>query len=211
VTKSGSNQFHGTAFEFFRNTDLNANDFFLNRAGSPRPVVNQNQFGGVLGGPVKKDKIFFFFSYQGTRQKNGASTTTFQPGVILPPIPGGDRSNTAAFRAAMGAAFCPDNHPGDPHFGALGVNVACDGSNINPVAINILQAKLPSGNYLIPSSTNGTFQNAPLSVPGTYKEDQYIANTDFVINSKNNLATRFFVSTDPRTLDFTPICSAPLS
>ena len=79
VTKSGANQFHGTAFEFFRNTALNANDFFLNRAGAPKPAINQNQFGGVLGGPIKKDKLFFFFSYQGTRQKNGASLQTYQP------------------------------------------------------------------------------------------------------------------------------------
>ena len=207
VTKSGTNQFHGTAFEFFRNTQLNANDFFLNRAGLARPVINQNQFGGVLGGPVKKDKIFFFFSYQGTRQKNGASTTTYQPGVILPPVPGGDRSNTAQFRSAMGAAFCPTNHPGDGRYGSLGISLACDGSNISPVAINILQAKLPNGNYLIPSSTKGTFQNSPLSVPGVYHEDQYIANTDWLLNAKNNLATRFFVSKDPQTLAFTPICS----
>lgn len=207
VTKSGTNELHGTAFEFFRNTQLNANDFFLNRAGFARPVINQNQYGGVLGGPVKKDKVFFFFSYQGTRQKNGASTTTYQPGVILPPIPGGDRSNAAQFRSAMGAAFCPQNHPNDGRYGSLGVGLACDGSNINPVAINILQAKLPNGNYLIPSSTNGTFQNSPLSVPGVYHEDQYIANGDWLINAKNNLATRFFVSKDPQTLAFTPICS----
>ncbi|MBV9772087.1 MAG: carboxypeptidase regulatory-like domain-containing protein, partial [Bryobacterales bacterium] len=71
VTKTGSNQFHGTAFEFFRNADLNANDFFYNRdsctayaSGScPKQILNQNQFGGVIGGPVKKDKLFFFGSY----------------------------------------------------------------------------------------------------------------------------------------------------
>ena len=62
--------------------------------------------------------------------------------------------------------------------------MACDGSNVNPVAINILQAKLANGNYLIPSSTNGTFQNSPLSVPGIYKEDQYIANSDWLLNAK---------------------------
>ncbi len=75
VTKSGTNAFHGTAFEFFRNTDLNANDYF--RKISPpvngvlndgRQVLNQNQFGGVFGGPIKKDKLFFFASYQETRQ-----------------------------------------------------------------------------------------------------------------------------------------------
>ena len=52
VTKGGGNQFHGTAFEFFRNEDLNANDYFLNQAGLPRGVLKQNQFGGTIGGPV---------------------------------------------------------------------------------------------------------------------------------------------------------------
>src|SRR6516162_1024232 len=66
VTKSGTNQFHGSAFEFFRNAQLNANSFFYNRdscaygASCPKQILNQNQFGGVLGGPVKKDKLFFF-------------------------------------------------------------------------------------------------------------------------------------------------------
>jgi len=213
VTKSGANQFHGTAFEFFRNTALNANDFFLNRAGAPKPAINQNQFGGVLGGPIKKDKLFFFFSYQGTRQKNGASLQTYQPSVILPPIPLGDRSNTATFRPALGAAFCPGNHPGDLRYAAIpsfffgGTQVACDGSNINPVAVNILQAKLSNGNYLIPSSRNGSFQNSPLTVPGVYHEDQYIANVDYMLNAKNTLAARYFVSRDPQTMAFLPICS----
>ena len=77
ITKSGTNQFHGTAFEFFRNTDLNSNDFFRNRTcgitpalcaatGGDKLVLNQNQFGGVIGGPIKKDKLFFFGSYQQT-------------------------------------------------------------------------------------------------------------------------------------------------
>jgi len=177
VTKSGTNAFHGTAFEFFRNTALNSNDFFLNRAGQRRPVINQNQFGGVFGGPVKKDKLFFLFSYQGTRQTNGASTSTYQPGVILPPIPAGDRS-APGFQAALGVAFCPGNHPGNRSYltgitsNLGGVQVACDGSNINPVALRMLQSKLPNGNYLIPGSTNGGFQNSPLTVPGIYRETQ---------------------------------------
>ncbi len=113
VTKSGTNAFHGTAFEFFRNTDLNANDFFRKITppvnGVPndgRQVLNQNQFGGVFGGPVKKDKLFFFTSYQETRQKNGIASGGYSA-PVLAPIPTGDRSNTAAFQAALGAVFCP--------------------------------------------------------------------------------------------------------
>ena len=60
VTKSGSNQFHGSLFEFFRNEDLNANQFFFNELGVPRGVLRQNQYGGTIGGPVIKDKLLFF-------------------------------------------------------------------------------------------------------------------------------------------------------
>jgi hypothetical protein len=72
VTKSGSNQFHGNAFEFLRNTDLDARNFF-----SPdRGAFHQNQFGGTVGGPIQRDKIFFFLDYQGTRQIQGIDTGT---------------------------------------------------------------------------------------------------------------------------------------
>jgi hypothetical protein len=70
VTKSGSNAFHGDAFEFLRNTDLDARNFFDNTRGA----FQQNQFGGVLGGPVKKNKVFFFADYQGTRTVEGISS-----------------------------------------------------------------------------------------------------------------------------------------
>ncbi|HEX4650818.1 MAG TPA: carboxypeptidase-like regulatory domain-containing protein, partial [Granulicella sp.] len=65
VTKSGTNQFHGALFEFFRNDIFNANDSFLKFAGQPRPAMKQNQFGGTFGGPILKDKFFFFVTYQG--------------------------------------------------------------------------------------------------------------------------------------------------
>src|SRR5207248_687804 len=71
ITKGGSNNFHGALFEFFRNEALNANDFFRNRNRQPRAILRQNQFGFTLGGPIKKDKLLFFTSYQGTRQVNG--------------------------------------------------------------------------------------------------------------------------------------------
>ncbi|HVZ60736.1 MAG TPA: carboxypeptidase-like regulatory domain-containing protein, partial [Terriglobales bacterium] len=98
VTKSGTNQYHGTAFEFFRNTALNANDFFRKQSppvgGVPnnsKQVLNQHQWGGTFGGPIKKDKLFFFGSYQQTRQKNGISPYGYST-PTLPGIPKGDRS-----------------------------------------------------------------------------------------------------------------------
>ena len=71
ITKQGSNDFHGSLFEFLRNEALNANDYFLNTTGQARPQLNQNQFGVALGGPIRRDRLLFFGSYQGTRQKNG--------------------------------------------------------------------------------------------------------------------------------------------
>jgi hypothetical protein len=67
VTKSGTNQIHGSVWEYLRNSAADANDFFLNQAGVPRPALRWNQFGFTLGGPIKKDKLFFFASYQGSR------------------------------------------------------------------------------------------------------------------------------------------------
>ncbi|MBI4469927.1 MAG: TonB-dependent receptor [Acidobacteria bacterium] len=78
-TKSGTNQLHGTLYEFLRNDVFDANNFFANRAGAKKPPFKQNQFGGVVGGPIVKNKAFFFFSYQGTRQRIGRSSTTTVP------------------------------------------------------------------------------------------------------------------------------------
>src|SRR5277367_4768784 len=142
VTKSGGNAYHGTIFEFLRNDVLNANDFFLNATGQPRGVLKQNQFGFVFGGPIKKEKLFFFVSYQGTRQINGlaagqsriACTAT----LSSPPLTN-DRSAAALGRLFGGMS------------GALGgVAINPDGSNINPSALALLNFKLPDGTFLIP-------------------------------------------------------------
>ncbi len=208
ITKSGSNAFHGTLFEFFRNEDLNATSYFQNAEnGGKQQILRQNQFGGTFGGPIRKDKLFFFGSYQGTRQLNGVAAGTAT--ATLPPLPGGDRSQ-AAWQASLGAAMCPDNHPTNPvpyqtAFGilpAITTQVACDGSNINPVAMKILQAKNPDGSYYIPGSTNGGFQNTTYSFPAKYTGDQYIANVDYLLNSKNTLAARYLFSQDPQVNPF---------
>ncbi len=73
TSKSGTNEFHGSLYEFLRNKVLNANNFFNNRSGIARPPFTQNQFGGTVGGPVVKDRTFFFFGYEGFRQRQGQS------------------------------------------------------------------------------------------------------------------------------------------
>ncbi len=85
TTKGGTNDFHGTGFEFFRNSQLNASDYFYNLTpDQPHQILNQNQFGGTIGGPIKKDKLFFFFSYRGTRAKNGVAPAGTTSGAQLP-------------------------------------------------------------------------------------------------------------------------------
>jgi hypothetical protein len=79
VTRSGSNDFHGTLFDYFRNDALDARDWFTNFNGLQKPEERQNDFGGVLGGPVRKNKTFFFFSYEGLRLRQPATQETAVP------------------------------------------------------------------------------------------------------------------------------------
>lgn len=183
VTRSGTPQFHGTLFQFLRNNELNANSFFFNNTGQERPVLKQNQFGGNIGGPVIKDKTFFFFSYQGTQQRNGLSGST---SLNLPLIPA-DRS-----RASLGQAF-------NGLRGARGgPAINADGSNINPVALALLNYKLPNGSFAIPSPQQAVpGVNYALSIPATYEENQYIANGDHQLTSKNRLTFKSIISAQP--------------
>ncbi|MFY9528305.1 MAG: TonB-dependent receptor [Candidatus Acidiferrales bacterium] len=77
ITRSGTNQFHGSLYEFWRNQILDANDWFANQTGTPINSLRRNNFGGTIGGPIKKDKTFFFFDYEGLREHAGASTSGF--------------------------------------------------------------------------------------------------------------------------------------
>src|SRR5215472_1935954 len=79
VTKSGTNTLHGTAFEYVRNDIFDANDWFANHSGLPQPELRQNDFGGVLGGPIIKDKLFFFGSYEGVRVRQPQVANTYVP------------------------------------------------------------------------------------------------------------------------------------
>ena len=199
VTKSGTNQFHGSMFEFLRNDALDANDYFSNRTGQKKPILRQNQFGGTFGGPIIKEKLFFFGSYQGTRQTNGVGSGSLRSS-FLPPTTD-DRSPQA-----LGRQFCGQSGAGG------GIAVACDGSNINPVALSLLTAKLPNGKFFIP--TPQTIQSNGLgfsvfSVPSTFSENQYLANVDYVVTKNNTLTGRYFQSSEPQILSFTGASTLP--
>ena len=180
VTKSGTNSFHGDAYEFLRNTVLNANNFFLNSEGAPRPTYRRNQFGGTLGGPLIKDRAWFFISYQGTRETNGTSLTNSLSTMFLPAYLGSQRD------AASLALFS----------GCYGL-----GGFLDPVAFASLQAKLPNGQYMIPGIpgvTTGTCTGSPSPVlqtipsDSTYKEDQFNTNLDVKLTENNHFFAKYF-------------------
>ena len=97
ITKGGTNQFHGTAFEFLRNDVLDANDFFLNRAGKTKAAVRYNNFGFNFNGPIKKNRAFFFWSEEWRRERRGTARSARVPtaaeklgdfsGVLTDPLP----------------------------------------------------------------------------------------------------------------------------
>jgi hypothetical protein len=182
VTKSGTNNFHGNLYEFFRNTDLDANNFFLNGSGVPRPPYQRNQFGGTLGGPLIKERLWFFVSYQGSRERNGTSLLNSIGTVVVPDNLTNDRSDAGI--AALGLSF----------------GVAA----VDPTAQFLLQAKLPNGSYVIPSAPsncvpkNGTC-NAPVVGVSKFREDQLNSNLDFQLSSKNRLSAKFFGANNPAT------------
>jgi len=189
ILRSGTKSFHGDVYEFFRNDKLNANEYFLNRAGQPRPSIKQNIFGGSLGGPIGKDaKLgFFFVNYQGTRQRSGLSPGTFIS-TTIPVLP--SVRDDATLDATLEAAF------GVP--------------SIDPVIHKLLLFKSDQfgntpGGYLIPSipGTVGSSGQFIVSKPGKYTDDQFTANWDREFRGGNDkLSTRFFFSNAESVLPF---------
>jgi hypothetical protein len=194
VTRSGANDFHGNLYEFLRNTDLDANNFFLNRAGVPRPQYQRNQFGGTLGGPVVKDRAWFFVSYQGTREVNGTSLLNSISTVFVPADLSNDRSTATLQRLAGSYGMPPCTSP----FAALGC--------LSPTATFLLQAKLPNGQYILPSAPHpvaipgaGPAGYVPVPVVGIsrFRENQFNTNLDLKLSESNRLSGKFFWADNP--------------
>jgi hypothetical protein len=174
VTKSGSNEIHGDAYEYFRNDALNANNPFLKAAGLGRPMLRRNVFGGVLGGPIRKNNAFFFVSYQGAHERNAASIiNSISSNVLVAPGLTDDRSAStleSTFRVAA----------------------------IDPASLALLNAKLPNGQFVIPTpQANGFFSGSSSS---SFQEDQFNTNADFRLSNGNSLAVKFFFANTPQFL-----------
>ncbi|HWZ99938.1 MAG TPA: carboxypeptidase regulatory-like domain-containing protein [Candidatus Dormibacteraeota bacterium] len=184
ILKSGAREFHGDAYEFFRNDVLNANDFFLNRQGEARPDIKQNIFGVSVGGPVVKEKAgFFFVNYQGTRQRSGLSPGTFIS-TTIPSLPT-DRSDASISQAFFGNTT----------------------TAIDPVVSKLLNFKSnqfggATNGFLIPTSDPATGAFA-ISSPGKYTDDQFTTNWDREFRGgQDKLSARFFFSDSETFLPF---------
>ncbi|HEY6333482.1 MAG TPA: carboxypeptidase regulatory-like domain-containing protein, partial [Blastocatellia bacterium] len=198
ITKSGTNGFHGEVYEHFQNSAFNAAPFFFNAdpvipANQKVPYLDRNAFGATLGGPIIKDKLFFFVSYQRTQavdDLNGTSIVNVPLGLT------NDRSPAAL--AAL-AGISP--------------------SALNPAAVSIFNLKLPNGAFLIPSSgfadtvageaqTTALGGNAEIMQQATFKANQGNGNIDYVVNSKDRLAFKYYYQDDPT---FSPFAISPLA
>jgi outer membrane receptor protein involved in Fe transport len=187
--KAGTNQFHGALFEFVRNDDFDANNYFSNRAGLPRTPFHQNQFGGTTGGPILHNRVFFFGDYQGQRQsiKSGSSISS----VPTAQLDSGD------FSAQPALIFDPSTR----HIGPAGTVVATQfpgnkipANRINATSAAIL-AMIPLPNYGTAGAISGNYFFAPVSytnfdqadgrVDATLTQHDHLIGTYSFSNSHN--------------------------
>jgi hypothetical protein len=174
ITKSGGNQYHGSVFEFVRNDMFNANDWGSTLAKAP---YHRNQFGGTIGGPIIKDKAFFFASYAGLRQ----STSTFLSGARVP---------TALER--IGNFTASATKPTDP---ATNAPFICNGvafvicpNRMDPVAVKIINDFIPTSNVTLANGNAGWQGN----IPTPYNFDEYLGKADYQLNNAHRLSVSYF-------------------
>ncbi|MDP2998175.1 MAG: TonB-dependent receptor [Bryobacterales bacterium] len=183
--KSGSNNYHGTLFEFLRNDRLDANNFFTNAAGLPKAKFRQNQYGGALGGRILRDKTFFFTDYQGTRQRTAASSSIGS----LPPkaIRDGDLS---LLRTPIFDPLARRIGPNGTVVSTLFPGARIPASQLNPTSLAITKL-IPDPNFGDPNSLSRNFFR---QVPRGFDADQFDVRIDHALSSKNNLFGRFSLS-----------------
>jgi hypothetical protein len=195
TSKSGTNEIHGSAYEFLRNKVLNANTFFNNRSGVPTPAFTQNQFGATAGGPIRKDKTFLFFGYEGFRLAQGRSVLATVP---TDDFRAGNFSNLRDAKGSLIPIFDPQTT-----CGALN-NPACaagQASTRTPFPNNIIPAsrldptaKVMTGLWAEPNAAGQPFTgilNFAVNVGAPKTTDQYNARIDQNISAKQRVFGRY--------------------
>ncbi len=165
-TRSGTNQLHGSAFEFLRNTDINARNFF----SLHHTPFKLNQFGGTVGGPIRKNKTFFFFSAQDLQQRSAPSTVSF-------PVP------TAAQRNGDFSSLLPGKVLTDPNNGQPFPNNVIPSSRLDPLAVKVENAYIP-----LPNSGTNYVTNQNKNIDDT----QYLVKIDNNFSDNNHFSGRYF-------------------
>ena len=177
VIKSGTNAIHGSAFEFFRNTALDASDYFLKEV----PVLRRNLYGGTIGFPIIKDKMFFFASYQGTQRSEGQNPGPIQ--VLSPTERTGDFSDLLSGASPLQLY--------DPTTGNAYFNNQVP---VDPVIANYIDKYLPS-----PNRAGNTFVAAPVA---SIKDNQFIFRYDYNISTKDVLSAVYLFDDTPDEYPF---------
>ena len=165
VTKSGGNAFHGGAFEFLRNYAFNARNFFA----PTRDSLKRNQFGGIIGGPVLKNRLFFFAGYQGMREKV-APAANIAYAATAATLRGDFSALAACSKVTLRAPF---------------VNNQVSPSQLNPVALNLLK--------LIPTS-NDPCGKLTFGIPSSDHENQFVTKVDWQVNDRQAMFVRYFIT-----------------
>ncbi len=175
TTKSGTNQFHGSLFEFLRNDALDAKNFFV-QPGQAKPPLKRNQFGGSLGGPIEKNKLFFFFNYEGLRYTDG------QTGV-----------GTVPTADMLGGNFSELLQPNNPY--THRVTQLVDPQTGAPISGDILTSINPIGGAiaaLFPAGAPGVLiNNYTVSPSAVQSDDTYNLRSDYALSSTDSIAGRF--------------------
>jgi outer membrane receptor protein involved in Fe transport len=185
VTKSGTNKFRGSLYEFVRNDAFNANEYGSQLERAP---YKRNQFGGSIGGPIIKDRTFFFGTYSGLRQR----TSRFLSGATLP---------TAAQRRGDFSALTVANQPRDPATGtSLATATVFPGgiipaNRIDPVALKILNDFIPASNVTNINGSPGYQGNVPLPV----NTDEFLLKFDHQLNEPHRLSFTYFTNSGTQT------------
>jgi Carboxypeptidase regulatory-like domain len=177
VIKSGSNAIHGDLFEYFRNTALDASDYFLQEV----PIFKYNMFGGTIGMPIKKDKMFFFASYQGARRREGQN-----PGILTVLTP--------AERTGDFSDLLAGPNPLQLVNPATGGNYLNNQVPVDPVMANYISKYLPLPNR----GVNGFVEDPVASL----QQDQFIFRYDYNISSKDTLSAFYIFDDQPQVFPF---------